>query len=88
MKSSSILFCYLLFINILGFLLMGLDKQKARRKKWRIPEKTLFLTAILGGSIGSILGMRIFRHKTRHTSFAVGMPCILIIQILLLVYLL
>lgn len=87
MKLSTILFYYLIFMNILGFLLMGQDKQRARTHKWRISEKTLFLTAILGGSIGSILGMQIFRHKTRHTSFVVGMPCILILQILLGIYL-
>lgn len=85
--NTNIMLCYLAFINILGFVLMGIDKQKARRKKWRIPEKTLFLTAIVGGSIGSILGMQVFRHKTRHTSFVVGMPCILIVQIFLAVYL-
>lgn len=84
---TNIIFSYLAFINVLGFVLMGIDKQKARRKKWRIPEKTLFLTAILGGSIGSILGMQIFRHKTRHTAFVIGMPCILIIQIILAVLL-
>lgn len=84
---TNIMFFYLAFINVLGFVLMGIDKQKARHKKWRIPEKTLFLTAILGGSIGSILGMQIFRHKTRHTAFVIGMPCILIIQIILAVLL-
>ncbi len=88
MKTHSLLLCYLIFMNILSFLLMGTDKYKARHKKWRIPEKTLFLTAILGGSIGSIAGMQLFRHKTRHTSFTIGMPCILIVQILLAVYLL
>ena len=77
MKFFPILICYLVLINLFGFLLMGMDKSKARRGKWRIPERTLCLTAILGGSIGSILGMQIFRHKTRHTSFVVGMPCIL-----------
>ena len=80
---TNIMFFFLIFINVLGFVLMGIDKQKARHKKWRIPEKTLFLAAILGGSIGSILGMQIFRHKTRHTAFVIGMPCILIIQIIL-----
>lgn len=85
MKLSELLFCYLIFINLLSFLLMGLDKYKARHKKWRIPEKTLFLIAILGGSIGSILGMQLFRHKTKHTTFVIGMPCILIIQIILTV---
>jgi uncharacterized membrane protein YsdA (DUF1294 family) len=65
---------------------MGIDKNKARKNKWRIPEKTLFLIAIIGGSIGSILGMQSFRHKTKHKSFTIGMPIILIIQILLLLY--
>ena len=83
MKLPDILLCYLIFMNILAFVLMGQDKYKARHKKWRIPEKTLFLAAILGGSIGSILGMQIFRHKTKHTAFVIGMPCILIIQIIL-----
>ena len=83
MKFSTLFYYYLIFMNILAFLLMANDKQRARHKKWRIPEKTLFLTAILGGSIGSILGMQIFRHKTRHTAFVIGMPCILIIQIIL-----
>ena len=82
MHLSTAFFCYLIFINLIAFFLMGLDKSKARRGKWRIPEKTLFLSAILGGSVGSILGMQLFRHKTRHTSFVVGMPCILFLQLL------
>ena len=64
---------------------MGLDKKKAKKGAFRIPEKTLFLTALLGGSIGSIMGMYYFRHKTKHTSFVLGMPCILLIQIVLVV---
>ncbi|MCI8597741.1 MAG: DUF1294 domain-containing protein [Lachnospiraceae bacterium] len=83
MKFLPIIICYLTLINLLAFLLMAIDKSKARHRKWRIAEKTLFLTAILGGSIGSILGMQLFRHKTKHTSFVIGMPCILICQILL-----
>ena len=75
------LIIYLLIINLTGFLLMGMDKKRAKKGLWRIPEKTLFITAVLGGSIGSIVGMRHFRHKTKHTSFVVGMPCILAIQI-------
>ena len=85
MKFSTLFYYYLIFMNILAFLLMANDKQRARHKKCRIPEKTLFLTAILGGSIGSILGMQLFRHKTRHTAFVIGMPCILVIQIILAV---
>lgn len=88
MKPLTILTIYLIFMNLLAFLLMGLDKSKARRNQWRIPEKTLFLSAILGGSIGSILGMQVFRHKTKHASFRIGMPCILIAQLGLAVYIL
>ena len=78
---------YLLLINLSGFILMGLDKKRAKKGLWRIPEKTLFITALLGGSIGSIIGMQHFRHKTKHTSFVVGMPCILIIQIVVTLFL-
>ena len=65
---------------------MGFDKFKAKHEMWRTKEKTLFVIAMIGGSIGSILGMRIFRHKTKHTSFTVGMPAILITQIVLIIY--
>ena len=65
---------------------MFLDKQKAKRGKWRIPEKTLFLLAIIGGSLGTTLGMNIFRHKTKHWYFKFGMPFILIVQIVLVIY--
>lgn len=82
MHLSTAVYSYLIFINLAAFLLMGLDKSKARRGKWRIPEKTLFLSAILGGSVGAILGMQFFRHKTRHASFVIGMPCILFLQLL------
>ena len=84
-----ILIFYLVFINLLAFSLMGIDKGKARRSEWRIPEKTLFLSAIIGGSIGAIAGMQFFRHKTKHWYFQIGMPLILILQIglvLLIVY--
>ena len=80
MKPFSI---YLLIINALGFLLMLIDKQKARKKKWRIPEATLMGVAALGGSIGSLLGMYTFRHKTLHKKFTIGIPAILILQLLL-----
>ena len=75
-----ILLIYLLGINLVLFVTMGVDKFKARRGLWRIPEKTLFLLAIAGGSIGGILGMQIFRHKTKHNSFKFGFPAILIIE--------
>lgn len=72
---------YLIAINIAAFCLMGIDKRRAQRHQWRISEKTLFLTAILGGSLGGILGMRLFRHKTKHWYFKYGLPGILILQI-------
>lgn len=74
---------YLLLINAAAFLLMLLDKQKARRHKWRIPESTLLTAAILGGSIGALLGMYLFRHKTLHKKFSVGIPVILFLQVCL-----
>lgn len=79
------LLAYLITINALGFLLMRIDKQKARQRKWRIPEATLLGIAVIGGSVGSILGMRIFRHKTRHAKFRFGLPAILSLQIILAV---
>ncbi len=75
---------YLLIVNAAGFLLMLIDKRKAIRHRWRIPEKTLFLTAAIGGSIGSIMGMYTFRHKTKHLQFTLGMPAILTVQLVLL----
>lgn len=76
---------YLLAVNILGFYLMGIDKQKARRREFRIPEKTLFLVSAIGGSVGTWAGMYAFRHKTRHWYFVVGMPAILAVHVVLLV---
>lgn len=75
---------YILLVNIISFCLMGVDKSKAKRHVWRIPEKTLFGFAIIGGSVGSILGMRFFHHKTKHWYFVWGMPLILLAQVLLL----
>ena len=72
---------YLLIINIIAFILYGIDKWRARNNGWRIPEATLFLVAIIGGSVGAILGMRIWHHKTRHLSFVIGLPAILLLQI-------
>ena len=78
---------YLVVINILGFLIMGLDKWKDKNGKWRIPENTLLLFTILGGGIGTISGMYIFRHKTKKAKFTVGMPAILVLEIALFIYL-
>ena len=83
---TRIFFIYLVIINLAAFLLMAMDKSRARKHQWRIPEKTLFLSAILGGSIGAIAGMYTFHHKTKHWYFVIGMPAILIVQIALIVW--
>lgn len=80
-----ILLAYLGIMTLVGFLTMGSDKKRAEKKRWRIPEKTLFLVAILGGSLGSVLGMQVFRHKTKHWYFALFMPLILLAHIALMI---
>lgn len=77
---------YLILMNLIGFGLMGVDKQRARRRDWRIPEKILFGAALLGGSVGAWAGMYLFHHKTRHWYFVVGMPLILAVQAALVWY--
>ena len=72
---------YLAVMNVVGLAVMGIDKSKAKKNKWRIPEKTLFLVSLIGGSVGTLLGMYLFRHKTKHWYFVVGMPLILAAQI-------
>lgn len=72
---------YLLIVNAIAFLLMLIDKQKAKKKKWRIPEATLMGFASIGGSIGALMGMYTFRHKTLHKKFTIGIPAILISQL-------
>lgn len=76
---------YILVTNIIGFAFMGIDKWKARRGAFRISEATLFTIALIGGSIGSIIGMYVFRHKTKHPAFFIGMPIILVIQVVIIV---
>ena len=77
-----VLVIYLVCINIFSFLLFGIDKRRAKAHAYRISEKGLFLSAILGGSIGAILGMHLFHHKTRHWYFRYGLPLILAVQII------
>jgi len=77
-----LLYLYLIIMNALGFLLMLIDKQKARRGQWRIPEATLMGVAALGGSVGSLIGMYTVRHKTRHLKFTLGIPAILVLQLI------
>ena len=78
---------YLLGINAVTFIVYGIDKYKAKKAKLRIPEATLLLLAVLGGSIGAWMGMKVWRHKTKHKKFKYGIPAILLIQIALMAYL-
>ena len=77
---------YLLLINAAGLLLMLIDKQRAKKNQWRIRESTLIGMAIIGGSVGVFLGMRMFRHKTKHTKFVVGVPILMAVHLGMLVY--
>lgn len=80
------IYIYLVIINIVALLLMLIDKKKAQKKAWRIPEATLFLSSIIGGSIGAWGGMYLFRHKTKHWYFVVFMPLILAVQVGVIVW--
>ena len=83
----TVLLVWLAVINLLTFIVYGADKRRARKGKWRVPEKTLFLLPLLGGSIGALLGMRVFHHKTKHWYFVWGIPIILLAQTALAVWL-
>ena len=85
--SSKNIILYFLIINIVGFLIMFIDKRKAKKGAWRIPEKTLFLITVLGGGIGTTAGMYVFRHKTQKLQFVIGFPFITILEIILAIYL-
>ena len=82
------LLIYLLILNAAGFLLMLIDKKKAQLGRWRIRESTLLTVAVLGGSLGTMMGMRLFRHKTKHLKFSLGVPMILVIQVMTAIFLL
>lgn len=82
-----ILICWLVGMNLLGFILMGTDKKRAQKGAWRIPEATLFLVSLLGGAFGATMGMRLFRHKTKHWYFRWGLPAIVLCQAALLIWL-
>ena len=86
MTLQKLLLIYRAVMNILGFALMGTDKSRARNGKWRIRERTLFLFSLLGGSIGTLTGMYVFRHKTKHWYFVIGMPLILVAQLALVLW--
>lgn len=77
---------YLIVINVIGFFIMWLDKRKAEKGRWRIPEKTLFLITALGGGIGTTTGMYVFRHKTQKLQFVLGFPVITVLEIIAFVY--
>ena len=87
MEKWAFAWLWLLCINLFGFCMMGIDKRKAIQGKWRVKEASLFGMAFLGGSIGCILGMYVFHHKTRHAAFVWGMPSILLIQLGLFAFL-
>ena len=87
MKVTLLICGYFILVNLTGFLMMGIDKRKAVKHAFRIPEATLFIVSLIGGSIGSLLGMYTFHHKTRKWYFVYGKPAILIVQILLILVL-
>lgn len=87
MNINYIVIYYLLIINAVAFIVYGIDKFKARKDRWRISEATLLLLALVGGSIGSWLGMKVWHHKTMHLKFKYGLPAILLLQLALAVYL-
>lgn len=78
------LLIYVLVMSLIAFAAFGIDKLKAKTNAWRIPERTLFILALLGGGIGAFLGMKVFRHKTRHQQFVIGIPAIMVIQLIII----
>lgn len=86
--TTAVILGYLVIMNVIAFAAMGVDKSRAKREAWRIPEKTLFSLSLLGGSIGALAGMYTFRHKTKHLKFVAGMPAVLVCHILLVAVLL
>ena len=84
---TSVVSAYLVFVNVIAFLVYGVDKLKARKGRWRISEATLLLLALVGGSVGAWLGMKVWHHKTMHLKFKYGLPAILLLQLALAVYL-
>lgn len=87
MTVFEVILYYIIAMNVIGFLFMGIDKWKAKKRAWRISEATLLLIAALGGALGSMLGMHLFRHKTKHRYFVYGIPAMFVIHILLILFL-
>ena len=77
---------YLILINAAGLIIMLVDKQKAIHNRWRIPEATLMTVAAIGGSFGCLMGMKLFRHKTKHLKFTIGVPLLLVVHVIILIY--
>ena len=86
MEEHSSFIMYLISVNIIGFILMYIDKRKAMKKHYRIPERTFWALAILGSALGTYIGMKLFRHKTKHRSFMIGMPILFIVNIVCCIY--
>ena len=84
---KEIISAYFLVMCVVGFAIMGIDKKRAKNAEWRIPEKTLFLIALIGGGIGTTAGMYVFRHKTKHWYFVIGMPLLAALNLVALIYL-
>ena len=81
MKLEYLFAIYLVAVNMFAFILYGIDKQKSKKTEWRISERTLIVSALIGGSLGAILAMKVFRHKTKHKRFTLGVPFIMVLQI-------
>jgi len=86
MNLTTILIIYLIIINMSAFIIFGIDKRRAIKNRWRIAESTLFLLALIGGSIGAEAGMYIFHHKTKHLRFVIGIPLIFILQVVIVFF--
>lgn len=86
MISYNKIIVYIIILNILGYLIMYIDKRRAKKQQWRIWEQTIFLITFLGGGIGTTLGMYTFRHKTKKIKFIIGLPLITIIEIVVIIY--
>ena len=87
MTSTNLLYIYVIIINVVTFFIYGLDKSKAKAGQWRIPEAQLIFLAVIGGSVGALAGLKVFHHKTRKPKFKIGVPTILIIQLVIIYFL-
>ena len=85
--STNLLYIYVVIINVITFFVYGLDKNKAKARQWRIPEAQLIFLAVIGGSVGALAGMKVFHHKTRKPKFRIGVPAILVIQLIIIYFL-